>query len=211
MRKAHGVIALSSFLGGLFACAPSAKLSASPSVVCPGRAVRLTWEASSAGELTADPASADLGEVTASGSKTVRPRTTTNYQLSVGSVVARRTVGTTVRVLEVPKEPVRIAPNGGEEDGVACLGDRMRATAHVAPGAWDKRLRVDLVSSADGRSYRVAHQIARDEVGPQASAAFRDLPLAGAWQLETALRPDEDCGALAPESLAIQVSLICAE
>ena len=214
MRKRHRAVAGLSILGGLFACAPTAKISASPNAVCAGRAVRLSWEGSAAGELTSEPASTDssgLGDVPASGSKTVHPRTTTTYRFEVGSVLAKRSVATEVRVLEVPKQPVRVAPTGGEADGVACLGDRIRATAHVPADAWDKRLRVDLVSSGDGRTYKVMHQVARADVGPEASAEFRDLPLAGAWQLETALRPGEDCGALAPDSLSIRVSLICAE
>ena len=211
MRKQLGAAIGFSCLGALLACAPTAKLSASPPVVCAGRAVRLAWEGSSSGELSADPAGGELGEVPANGSKTVHPRTTTTYRFEVGSVLARRSAGTTVRVLEVPEKPVHVAPSGAAEDGVACLGDRIRATAHVPADAWDKRLRVDLVSASDGRTYRVSHQVARDEVGAAASAAFRDLPIAGAWTLETALRPGEDCGALAPEALGIDVSLICAE
>ena len=214
MRKLHRAVVGLSVLGGVFGCAPTAKISANPNAVCAGRAVRLSWEGSSAGELTSEPASTDsagLGDVPASGSKTVHPRTTTTYRFEVGSILASRAVTTEVRVLEVPKEPVRVSPTASEEDGVACLGDRIRATAHVPADAWDKRLRVDLVSSGDGRTYKVLHQVARADVGPEASAEFRDLPLAGAWQLETALRPGEDCGALAPDSLSIQVSLICAD
>ena len=211
MRKSCRAAFGLSFLGALFGCAPTAKLSANPPVVCAGRAVRLSWEGSSGGELSADPAAAELGEVAASGSKTVHPRSTTTYRFEVGSVLSRRTAGTTVRVLEVPEKPVRVAPSGSAADGVACLGDRIRVTAHVPADAWDKRLRVDLVSASDGRSYRVSHQVARDEVGAAASAAFRDLPIAGAWTLETALHPGEDCGALAPDALAIDVSLICAD
>lgn len=211
MRELHRVVIGLTFLGGVFGCAPTAKLSASPNAVCAGRAVRLSWEGSSAGDLTSDPASSDLGPVGSSGSKTVRPKTTTTYRFEVGSVLAKRVVATEVRVLEVPKEPVRVAPTGSEEDGVACLGDRIRATAHIPADAWDKRLRVDLVSAGDGRNYRVMHQVARAEVGPEGSAEFRDLPLAGAWTLETTLRPGEECGSLAPDSLSIRVSLICAE
>lgn len=210
MRELHRVWIGLTFLGSALACAPTAKISAEPHVVCAGRAVQLAWEGSAAGELTADPESSDLGEVTATGSKTVRPMTTTTYQFEVGSVLATRSAGTTVRVLDAPKEPVRIAPESAGE-GVACIGDRMRATAHVPAEAWDKRLRVDLVTSGDGRSYRVAHQTARADVGPEASAAFRDLPIAGGWQLETVLAPGEDCAATAPESLSIRVSLICAD
>ena len=214
MRKLHRAVIGLTLFGGFAGCAPSAKLAANPIVVCPGRAVRLTWEGSSAGILTSEPASPESsgpGEVAASGSKTVHPRTSTTYRFEVGSVFAKSTAATTVRVPEIPKEPVRVAPSGGEEDGVACLGDRIRATAHVPADAWEKRLRADLVSSSDGRSYQVSHQVVRDQVGPEVSAAFRDLPLAGAWTLETALRPGEECGATPPESLSIRVSLICAD
>jgi hypothetical protein len=214
LRKFHWAVIGLTFLGGSTGCAPTAKLVANPTVVCPGRAVRLVWEGSSAGVLTSEPASPESsgpGEVAASGSRTVHPRTSTTYRLEVGSILAKSAAATTVRVPEAPTDGVRVAPSGGPEDGVACLGDRIRATAHVPADAADARLRVDLVTSADGRSYHVSHQVAQDAVGPEASAAFRDLPLAGAWTLETALRPGEECGATPPESLSIRVSLICAD
>jgi len=213
VRNLHWAVIGLTFLGGVCGCAPTAKISASPNAVCAGRAVRLSWEGSAAGALTSEPASTDsagLGDVPASGSKTVHPRTTTTYRFEVGSVLASRAVTTEVRVLEVPKEPVRVAP-GRDDDNVVCRGNRMAVAAHVPADAWDKRLRVDLVSSGDGRTYQVVHQVARDEVGPGASAAFRDLPLAGAWTLETELRPGEECGGTEPSSLSIQVSLICAD
>jgi hypothetical protein len=44
------------------------------------------------------------------------------------------------------------------------------------------------------------------------SAAFRDQPIAGAWKLETRLRPGEVCGKPSlPRSLAIHVTLTCSE
>ena len=89
-------------------CAPAARLIANPNSVCAGRAVRLAWEGSAAGELTSEP---------------VHPKTTTTYRFEVGSVLAKRAAATRVRVLEVPK-------------------DRIRVSAHVPADAWDSRLRV---------------------------------------------------------------------
>ena len=205
MGKLHRFFIGLPLLGGSTRSAPSAKLAANPTVVCPGRAVRLVWEGSSAGVLTSEPASPESsgpGEVGASGSKTVHPRTSTTYRFEVGSVFAKRAVATTVRVPEAPKDGVRVAPSGGAEDGVECLGDRIRATAHVPAASWDARLRVDVVTSADGRSYQVSHQVAR-RVG-RGLGGLRDLPLAGAWTLETALRPGEDCGADPPGRSSIR-------
>jgi len=196
----------------LLGCAATAALHAKPDRVCAGRAVRLTWEASGSGELSAEPADASLGPVEATGGKTVKPKTTTTYRLRVDSLFASVTSGTTVNVLAVPEQPTTIRGTGDEE-GAGCAPGRMWVMARVPPDAWDPHLRVNLVASADGRAYRVAHDARSTELGVDTpSDELRDLPIAGAWHLETALRAGEVCGeASAPKSLAVNVTFVCAE
>ncbi|HKC50843.1 MAG TPA: hypothetical protein VKF60_08625 [Myxococcota bacterium] len=193
-------------------CAASATLHARPESVCAGRAVRLTWDGSGSGELSAEPADPSLGEVAASGSKSVRPKATTTYRFRVGSLVSSATSSTIVKVVSLPELPAPIRGSVSDE-GSGCAPGRIWVTARVPAGAWDARLRVNLVASADGRAYRVEHAARSAELGVDTpSDAFRDLPVAGAWRLETALRPGEVCaGASAPESLALHVSFVCAE
>ena len=193
-------------------CAASATLHAKPESVCAGRAVRLTWDGSGSGELSAEPADASLGQVAASGSKSVRPKATTRYRFRVGSFVANATSDATVKVISVPELPTAIRGSVSDE-GSGCAPGRIWVTARVPAGAWDPRLRVNLVASADGRTYRVEHAARSAELGADTpSDAFRDLPVAGAWRLETALRPGEVCAeSSAPESLALNVSFVCAE
>ncbi|HTO54891.1 MAG TPA: hypothetical protein VMR50_16025 [Myxococcota bacterium] len=193
-------------------CAPTAQLRVRPDSVCAGRSVQLTWEGSHSGELSADPADPSLGVVPESGQRKVRPKTTTTYRFRVSSLLAVASAEQTVKVLAPPATPavIRGAP---AEEGSGCAPGRMWVTARVEPGAWDTRLRVDEIASADGRSYRVEHAAVQAEVTPDASTgALRDLPITGAWKLETPLRPGERCGeASAPESLSVSVTFLCAD
>src|SRR5258707_13034345 len=86
-------------------CAASATLHARPESVCAGRAVRLTWDGSGSGELSAQPPDPSLGKGAASGSKSVRPKATTTYRFRVGSLVSSQTSATTGRVISVADLP----------------------------------------------------------------------------------------------------------
>jgi hypothetical protein len=196
----------------MLGCAATAVLHAKPESVCAGRAVRLTWEGSGSGELSAEPSDASLGAVPESGSKTVRPKATTTYRLRVGSALGSATSDTTVKVIAVPELPTPIQGSAADE-GSGCAPGRMWVTAHVPVGEWDARLRVNLVASADGRAYKVEHAARAAELGVDTpSDELRDLPIAGAWRLETALRANEVCGeSSAPTSLALNVTFVCAE
>jgi hypothetical protein len=193
-------------------CAATASLHAKPEIVCAGRAVRLTWDGSGSGELSAEPADPTLGDVAQSGSKTVRPKATTTYRFHVGSLISSATSGTTVKVVAVPELPAPVRGSATDEGG-GCAPSRMWVTARAPADAWDSRLRVNLVASADGRAYRVEHAARSTELGVDTpSDELRDLPIAGAWRLETALRPGEVCGeSSAPASLAVNVTLVCAD
>jgi hypothetical protein len=193
-------------------CAATATLRAKPDNVCAGRAVRLTWDGSHSGEISATPAEAGLGEVEASGQKTVKPRATTTYRFRAESLLSSATSEATVKVVEVPDKPAAIRGSAGD-DGSGCSPGKLWVTARVPGDAWDSRLRVHLVSSSDGRAYRVQHAAREADVRPDApSSALRDLPLAGAWRIETALRAGESCGdGSAPESLGVDVSFVCAD
>src|SRR5258706_16361909 len=89
-------------------CAASATLHARPESVCAGRAVRLTWDGSGSGELSAEPSDPSLGKVAASGSKSVRPKATTTYRFRVGSLVSRAPRATSVEELSGPELPAAI-------------------------------------------------------------------------------------------------------
>lgn len=209
MRAVRLVLGVSLFGLG---CAATASLRASPEDVCAGRAVRLTWNGSHSGDITAEPAEAGLGEVAASGQKTVKPRVTTTYRFRVGSLLGSAMSEATVKVVSVPAEPTAIRGAAGD-DGSGCAPGKTWVTARVAPGVWDTRLRVSLVESADGRDYRVEHAGRSAEVAAGApSDALRDLPIAGAWRIETPLRAGERCGESAQlESLAVNVRFVCAD
>lgn len=194
-------------------CAATASLHAKPETVCAGRAVRLSWDGSDSGEITAEPADAALGDVPASGVKTVRPKATTTYSFRVSSLLSSATSDSTVKVLAVPEKPATIRANLFEDEGAGCAPGRRWATARIAPGEFDPRLRVNLVWSADGLVHRVEHAGRSADVGLDApSDALRDLPIAGAWRIETPNLPGERCGhAAGPAELAVNVSFVCAD
>lgn len=193
------------------ACAPTAALKVAPDTVCAGRAVRLSWQGSGSGELTAEPADPALGDVPDSGQKSVHPKATTTYRFRVGGLFSHATSEATVKVLAPPAQPAPIgAPSSDASAG--CSPHALWVTAHVAPGSWDSRLRVATVSAPDGRSYRVDHALQRAEIGAgEESEAFRDLPIHGAWRLETPLGAGEACGAALPQTLSIDVTFVCAD
>jgi len=193
------------------ACAPTAALQVAPQAVCAGRAIRLSWQGSSGGELSAEPPDAALGEVPDSGQKTVHPRATTTYRFRVGSLFSQATSEATVKVLAPPAQPTSVgAPSSDASAG--CSPHALWVTAHVAPGSWDPRLRVATVRASDGRSYRVEHALQRAEIAAgEESEAFRDLPIPGAWRLETPLSAGESCGPAQPQTLSIDVTFVCAD
>jgi hypothetical protein len=193
-------------------CAATASLRATPNVICAGRTVRLAWDGSGSGDLSADPADASLGSAPATGSKSVRPKVTTTYRFRVSKLLNVKTSEASVKVLSVPEQPTAIGAAISDETA-DCAPGRVWVTARVPADAWDPRLRVNTVTSGDNRPYKVQHLITTADVAPGVpSDAFRDQPIAGAWKLETPLRPGEVCGgASLPPSLAIHVTLICAE
>jgi hypothetical protein len=197
---------------GLLGCAATAELHAKPDAVCAGRAVRLTWDGSSSGELSAEPADPSLGEVPASGQKTVHPKVTTTYRLRVSSGFASQTSETKVQVVTPPPGGAQIAGAISDEGG-GCAPGKVWVTARVEPGSFDPRLRIDQVRSMDGRDYFVQHAAQTAEVKADTpSDGLRDLPPAGAWRIETPLRAGETCGgASSPELISIALSFVCAD
>ncbi|HTO09226.1 MAG TPA: hypothetical protein VMR86_19400 [Myxococcota bacterium] len=206
--------AISLLLLALSGCAATAEIRAKPDSICAGRAVRLTWDGSGSGQLTAEPADATLGpsDVAASGQKTVHPKVTTTYRLKVTSGYASKTGEALVKVVSAPRGDSTVR-GAVSDEGSGCSPGKIWVTARVDPGTWDPRLRIDEVRSTDGRFYHVLHAAQMAEVGPDApSYGLRDLPPAGAWKLETPLRPGEKCGeAGAPESLSVALTFICAD
>ena len=203
--------ALLAALACALACAPTASLRATPDVVCAGRAVRLSWEGSGSGELSAEPADAALGDVPDSGQKTVHPRSTTTYRFRVSSLFSHAASDASVRVLAPPAKPTAIGA-ASSDASAGCSPHALWVTARVPPDAWDPHLRVATVSASDGRAYRVEHAAQRAEIAPgEESEAFRDLPIQGAWRLETPLRPGEACGPTQPAALSLDVTFVCAD
>ncbi|HTO68739.1 MAG TPA: hypothetical protein VMR31_02675 [Myxococcota bacterium] len=207
--KRLGFLGLSALLG--LGCAASAELRAAPERVCAGRGVRLNWQGSGSGRLSAEPADASLGDVPESGMKLVRPRESTTYRLTVSSLLGSASSEARVAVVAAPEKPTPVsAPTS--DAGAGCSPKALWVTARVAPDAWDPHLRVATVASADGRTYTVDHALVRAEVVPgDASESFRDLPVAGAWRLESPLGPGESCGGAQPAALSVDVTFVCAE
>jgi hypothetical protein len=173
--------------------------------------VRLTWSGSGSGALSAEPADPALGDVPDSGTKTVHPAVTTSYRFRVSSLFSHVDAGAQVKVLSPPATPTAIsAPSSDASAG--CAPHALWVTARVAPDAWDAHLRVLEVRAGGGRAYRVDHAAQRAEIAAgESSDAFRDLPIAGAWRLETPLAPGEGCGGALPDALSVDVTFVCAD
>jgi hypothetical protein len=200
---------ITTLCGLSLACAGDVSLVAKPTTVCAGRAVRLTWTADAGGTLTQSPGES-LGDVPASGQKTVHPKESTTYTLRAGMLFGAKSADAAVTVIAVPGSPVSLGASTSDETA-GCSRDKVWVTARVAADAWSPKLRVDLVS-ARGRSLRVEHLGGSVQVaGSETSATFRDLPIAGPWRIEAPLLPGESCGGTLPERLELDVSLVCAD
>ena len=85
--------------------APTATLAASPDVIQQGQSTRLTWQTNNASDITID----GLGTVSASGSKTVMPNSSTTYTLTAkgpgGSQNASARVTVNERVAAATPQP----------------------------------------------------------------------------------------------------------
>src|ERR1700739_1045488 len=85
--------------------APTATLAASPDVIQQGQSTTLTWQTNNASDITID----GLGTVSASGSKTVMPNSSTTYTLTAkgpgGSQNASAQVTVNERMAAAPPQP----------------------------------------------------------------------------------------------------------
>ncbi len=184
-----------------------------PNVVCPGSAVRLSWDASAGGEIAAAPPLAGLGEVPSKGEREVRPQVPTKLRFD-----AHNLWGTASREVDVD---VRAATGTAKSIGASIADPSARCengtlSVQVTPpdADWDARVRAAEVEvpAEVARHYHVEHGGRSAELDPGVrSAAFAGLAVRGAWLLSTPLLAGESCGPELPRNLLIDVYPSCSQ
>jgi hypothetical protein len=194
------------------ACSPKIQeFRADPNVACPGSAVTLRWKASTGGHLRAVPlgsATADLGEVAASGSRSVQPQTTTKYLLSVENLFGKASLDADVQISGGQKLSIG---QSVADPSAGCSGGEIWVVAQLPAGDWDPAALVGQVSTADAHRYHVEHAGKSAELVPgEPSAALAGVPVGGPWTLKASLGSGEQCGTPnVPPTLGVQVILGC--
>ncbi len=92
--------------------APTASLTASPASIERGNSATLVWSTANAQEVTIDP---QLGSVSASGSRAVRPTDSTTYRLTAKGAGGSASASARVTVTVPPVAPERPRPRPTEE------------------------------------------------------------------------------------------------
>jgi hypothetical protein len=185
---------------------------AEPNVICGGSQTTLSWNATTDGTLSAVPADASLGAVSATGTRTVSPATPTTYRLTVKRLWKTATRDAAVEVVAAPSEAKQIGASVADPS-TTCEGNTLALTVTAPPADWDARIKVSRVGLIPGvnRTFHVEHGGRSADVAPGApSATFAGLPVQGSWRLSTPLGPSEACGRNVPRSLIIEVSSTCA-
>jgi hypothetical protein len=192
-------------------CAPTIdSFRAEPNVICRGSTVRLSWVASTGGQLSSRPPTGALGNVPKEGSVDVSPEKPTTFRLDVSSLFGRASHEAGVDVRDVPSVPKQIGQSVADPSA-GCDTASVWVTDNVPADFWDPQLRVGTVASSDSRSYHVEHGGKVGDVNPSTpSTAFAGLPVAGPWKLTTPLLPGEACGKNVPRNLVVDVYATCA-
>jgi hypothetical protein len=197
--------ALGGCLLAVAACTPEPGIRSfrvEPPARCgPGEA-RLSWEATGPARLESEPPVAGLGEVPASGSKTVAVQETTVFELSLAEGAEPRFTRAEVHVIS-PEVPELFQAAARD-----CRSGTLLARATVPASQWPDEIVVSSVQSDAAGPVRVSHDGTSALLSPHlASDAFRGMPYRGEWIVEMD-GTGERC-ADAPSSLFLAISLGC--
>jgi hypothetical protein len=198
----------------LSACKPTIhSFRADPNVACPSAPVRLTWSATSGGEISATPAVDGMGSVSKSGSTVVMPTGTTRFHLASSNLWGTASRDIDVDVRAVPSDPKPIGASVGDlSASPRCEGKTLSVAVVAPPASWDEHLLVAAIELPRQviRHYHVEHAGISAELDPGSrSTAFERAPVRGTWLLSTALEDGEACGSNVPLSLLINVYAGC--
>jgi hypothetical protein len=192
-------------------CAPAVySFHATPKRVCPGESVKLEWQASKPGTISAQPAQASPGQVPATGTASVVPTSSVRYHLEVSNFW-----GTAARDDEVELLAARSLAIGNSvaDPSASCEGSTLSVTAVAPANAWSAQAVVGGITTLteDKHRYHVEHAGVKLDLTPgEVSQALAGKPVAGAWLLSLTLLDAEKCGTpTVPRNLGLQLVAAC--
>lgn len=199
----------------LSACSAHVEFQASAHYVCAGQPVRLTWNVTGVGTMTAKPPLTSLadGRVASEGQMTVAPIESTQIELRATRWLGSSTASVqTIHVVpgRPSAEPLTVSladPSAGCADG------RVWATVHAQKFATSVKVSVVATHPGDGRTYDVEHGGAHATLAPETTTAtFAGLPVVGDWKVSSPLLPGEACGTSSlPRNLVVDVFAQCTQ
>lgn len=195
------------------ACRPTIhSFRAEPHRTCAGSPVHLFWDASSGGEISAQPAVSGVGEVASSGTTVVKPVQTTKFYFDSWNLWGTTPGQADVEVFAVPTAPTTLEGAVSAPPATQCENGVLSVSFDAPRDSWDERLLIAGVELPPNihRHYHVEHGQASADLDPgMRSAAFDHLPISGTWVLSTPLDAAEKCGESTPLSLLINVFAGC--
>ncbi|HEX3759837.1 MAG TPA: hypothetical protein VHW23_14080 [Kofleriaceae bacterium] len=177
------------------------RFDAVPRHVCSGDRVDLSWSFDGTGIMTVSPAvpHAPTGRVASQGTATIYPVAPTAVELRV-TRFAGRPAGARIDI-ELSHGELVAASIG--DPSASCQNGVVASTAHVRNFGVDITVTEIGVQPGDPRSYDVSHldpqtqQVVTARVSTAApTTVFAGQPIAGDWQLSSALPPGVSCDSL---------------
>lgn len=192
-------------------CAPSIyTFHAAPRRICSGDSVKLDWNASKAGTISAKPQQPTPGEVPAQGSASLIPTSSARFHLEVSNLWGSAGRDNDVEVLAGRSLPVG---QSVADPSATCAGGTLAVTALAPADAWSAQAVVGDVTtlSEDKHRYHIEHAGVKVDLSPgQVSQAFKGTKVAGTWALSLTLLDGEKCGTpTVPRNLGIQLVAAC--
>jgi len=192
-------------------CAPAIySFHVAPNRICAGDNVKLDWEASKAGAISAQPAQAGLGQVPATGTASVKPSSSVRFHLEVSNLWGKAARDNDVELLAGRSLAIG---NSVADPSASCEGSTLSVTALAPASAWSAQAVVGGVTTLaeDKHRYHVEHAGVKLDLAPgQLSQAFAGRPVAGPWALSLTLLDGEKCGTpTVPRNLGLQLVAAC--
>lgn len=191
-------------------CASIQRFDATPSKVCRGESVTLSWDATAKGSISATPPNSSPGSVFAQGTSVVAPSVSGTYHLEVSTLVASDSRDVKVEVTDGKTAPIGQAAT---DASASCIGKTSTVTATAPQDLAGAKVAFVASAKDDKHTYHIEHDGKSADLPPGGTVqTFKGSPMSGEWTLSLTLLEGEKCGTpTAPVKLSIDVVTSCGE
>ncbi|WNG15219.1 hypothetical protein [Cystobacter fuscus] len=170
------------------------RFTATPSIVCPGDAVTLSWDTNGSAWLEAIPAISGLGDQARSGTQTLQVRESTRFRLEVTR--GAKTALTESEVLTPPRPVEYGVVDSGQPSPFTCRTEErvLETTLSLEEGNLSPQVTLGEVRNLNARTLVMEKAGTSATLGEAArSSAFEGQPALGRWRLKLPLDEGERC------------------